>query len=457
MKTHPRIVVRVALALAALALSLSVTQPAKATSFTTTGALNGGRAGHSVTLLPNGKVLVVGGFNGTLRLTSSELYNPATGTWAASGAMAIGRTTHTTTLLSNGKVLAAGGHVSASGSTPTCELYDPATGTWTATSAMAAARGNHTATLLLNGKVLVAGGFNRNTGSAVSTAELYDPVTRTWTGTGSLSIARNVHTATLLLNGKVLVAGGAPDSSQYSSLSSAEVYDPGAGTWAASGLMSSARQFHTATLLPDGRVLVAGGADVGYFISGAELYVPAAGTWTTTGSLGIPRGIHTATLLPDGKVLAAGGNHNSFDAPTIVAQSGTELYDPAAGTWTASGSLNAARSTHVATLLPSGQVLVAAGFYVNGPAWLSNAELYNSATGRISLVNPVKLPGGAFQFAFTGASNGTNTILAATDPGLPLANWTVLGVVPEFSTGLFVFSDPQAANGPQRFYQVRSP
>jgi WD40 repeat protein len=322
---------------------------------------------------------------------------------------------------------------------------------------MGTPRGNHTATLLLNGKVLVAGGFNRNTGSAVSTTELYDPATGTWTTTGSLAIARNFHTATLLLNGKVLVTGGAPDAAGYSSLSSTELYDPNTGSWTAIGSMSLARQAHTATLLPNGRVLVAGGADVGYFNSGAELFNPVAGTWTVTGSMGSTRGIHTATLLPDGKVLAAGGNHNSLAAPTIVASSSTELYDPATGTWTASGSLNAPRSTHVATLLPNGKVLVAAGYYVNNNVQLFSAELYDSAAGGISLVNPVKLPGGAFQFAFTGPSNGTNTVLAATNPALPSANWTVLGVVPEFSAGLFVFSDSQAANGPSRFYMVRSP
>lgn len=457
MKTDPRIVVRLALALAALALNLSVTQQSHAASFTTTGALNGNRAGHTATLLPNGIVLVFGGFNGVLRLTTSEVYNPATGVWTNTGPLAIGRTTQTATLLSNGKVLAAGGHVSASGSTATCELYDPATGTWTATGAMATPRGNATATLLLNGKVLVAGGYNRNTGSAVATAELYDPAAGTWTTTGSLAAARNFHTATLLLNGRLLVTGGAPDGAQYTSLSSAEVYDPATGAWTATASMTSPRQAQTATLLTDGRVLVAGGFAVGYFISSAEIYNPAAGTWTPTGSLGSARGIHTATLLPDGTVLAAGGNYNSISAPTIVALSSAELYEPATGTWTASGSLNAARSTHTATLLPSGQVLVAAGYYVNNNVQLSSAELYDSAAGPITLVNLVKLPGGPFQFAFTGAPNGTNTVLTTTDLALPPANWTVLGVVPEFSSGLFAFSDTQAANGPQRFYCVRSP
>jgi N-acetylneuraminic acid mutarotase len=155
--------------------------------------------------------------------------------------MATGRTTQTATLLSNGKVLATGGHISASGSTATCELYDPAVATWTATGPMATPRGNHTATLLLDGKVLVVGGFNRNTGSAVFTAELYDPATGMWTATGSLAVARNFHTATLLLDGRVLVAGGAPDNLQFTSLSSAEVYDPASGVWTATGSMLSAR------------------------------------------------------------------------------------------------------------------------------------------------------------------------------------------------------------------------
>ena len=118
---------------------------------------------------------------------------------------------------------------------------------------------------------------------------------------------------------KVLVAGGAPDNLQSNSLSSVEVYNPDIGTWTTDNPMSSARQAHTATLLADGRVLVAGGFNVGYFTSSAEIYDPASGTWTATGELGAARGVHTATLRPDGKVLAVGGNHNSLNAPTTVA------------------------------------------------------------------------------------------------------------------------------------------
>ena len=444
------------LAVALAAASLSIMQ-ATADSFATTGSLSGSRAGHTATLLRNGTVLVFGGYNGSVRLNTAELYDPASGAWSPSGALAIGRTTQTATLLPNGDVLAAGGHISAYGSTSSCEVYDPIAGIWAQTGSMATPRGIHTATLLLNGKVLVAGGFNRNTGSALLTAELYDPVTGNWTLTGSLAVARDNQTATLLLNGKVLVTGGAPDSQGDSSLSSAEIYDPDSGAWTTIASMSIARQNHTATLLPDGRVLVAGGADVGYFNSSAEIYDPVTGVWTSTGAMQIERGIHTATLLPNGKVLAAGGNHNTASAPTIVTLSSAELYDPLSGTWALTGSLNAARTTHTATLLPSGRLLLSAGYYANSPTWLSSAELFDSTAMPMTLMQPALLSGGAFQFLFNGAPNSTNAVLATTNPMLPLSNWTVVGTAPELSPGLFLFNDTQAANSSRRFYCVRSP
>jgi hypothetical protein len=456
MKLHSRNAVRLALALAALVLNLSFTLRSYAATFTATGALSGIRAGHAATLLRNGKVLVEGGFNGTVRLASSELYNPPAGTWSSTGFLNLGRTTHTATLLPNGSVLVAGGHDSASTSTATCEVYDPAAGTWTFTTALASPRGNHTATLLLNGKVLVVSGRSRSGNYEVATAELYDPATGTWTSAGSLANPRDFHTATLLLDGKVLVAGGGPDGQQYTSLSSAELYDPATGLWTTTGSMLSARQAHTATLLPDGRVLVAAGFNQGYFISSAELYDPATGTWAATGPLNSTRGVHTATLLPNGQVLAVGGNHNTLAAPTIVPLSSAELYDPAAGIWTATGSMNAARSTHTATLLPNGQVLIAAGYNTTANVQLSSAELYGSSSGPL-ILGKGRRAGAAFQFSFIGAAGATNTVLATANPALPSSSWTVLGVAPEFAPGLFFFSDPEAASNPQRFYRVRSP
>src|SRR5438477_478504 len=191
--------------------------------------------------------------------------------------------------------------------------------------------------------------------------------------TGSLATARNGHTATLLPNGKMLVAGGEDGNSI---LTSAELYEAARGTGSATGSLATARSGHTATLLPNGRVLAAGGGDGGSIHASAELYDPASGTWSATGSLATARFGHTATLLPNGKVLGAGG-----EGPFQTVLASAELYDPASGTWSATGSLVFGRYLHIATLLPDGRVLIAAGV---GPAGVQNdvlasAELYYTA------------------------------------------------------------------------------
>jgi galactose oxidase-like protein/dockerin type I repeat protein len=211
-------------------------------------------------------------------------------------------------------------------------------------------------------------------------AELYNPVAGTWTATGSLGTARFDHTATLLSSGKVLVAAGT--DSDFRALRSAELYDPASGTWTATGSLGVARGRQTATLLPNGKVLVAGGANG---LSSAELYDAASGTWTATGNMGTARFDHTATLLSNGNVLVAAG-YNFNDGYL----SNAELYDSASGTWSATGSLDTARAEHTAALLPNGKVLVAGGVN-NGAARialpdggffpLSSAELYISNGG----------------------------------------------------------------------------
>ncbi len=182
-----------------------------------------------------------------------------------------------------------------------------------------------------------------------------------FSATGSLATQRYYDTATLLPNGKVLIAGG----NNGLDLSSAEIYDPANGTFTATGSLGVAHAGHTATLLPNGKVLIAGGSPNG---NSAELYDPVSGTFSATGSLTTVHGTHTATLLANGKVLIAGGY-------TLSA----ELYDPASGTFSATGSLATVRTWHTATLLPNGKVLIAGG--AGGGVYLSSAELYDPASG----------------------------------------------------------------------------
>jgi hypothetical protein len=331
--------------------------------FESTGSLVNARSAHTATLLSNGKVLVVGGpyYHGPAG--SAELYDPASGTWAATGSLTTVFYPETATLLPNGKVLVTGGENLFYSPTGSAELYDPASGTWTVTGGPSIAHTSTTATLLPNGKVLLAaGGYTNMTfhGSSVAIAELYDPASGTWTLTGSLATPRDRHTATLLPSGKVLVAGGEYNTgNSLSNLASAELYDPASGTWTATGNLTIARVAHTATMLPNGMVLAAGGYDNG----SAELYNPASETWTLTGSLATARSRHTATLLPSHKVLVAGGFLMT-----------AELYDVNSGTWAATGNLGVARLDHTATLLPSKKVLVAGGQY--GSDALASAELY---------------------------------------------------------------------------------
>jgi N-acetylneuraminic acid mutarotase len=298
--------------------------------------------------------------------------------WSATGSLGAARYGHTATLLVNGKVLVAGGS-----NTNSAELYDPATGQWSATGSLSTPRFSHIAVRLANGKVLVAGGYRGPPYTSLTTTEIYDPATGAWSATDNLSIGRANHKATLLADGRVLVTGG------YPNVSSAELYDPVTSAWSSAGRMNSARSYHTATLLANGKVLVAGGGNESNFRS-AELYDPATGSWTVTGDLITERyiaadnvGSHTATLLPNGKVLVAGGvdkvlvGGDLWDNYLATA----ELYDPATGQWSATGSLTVSRVGHTATLLPNGKVLVAAGYGNPNQSKLINAELYDAATG----------------------------------------------------------------------------
>ena len=210
---------------------------------------------------------------------------------------------------------------------------------------------------LVTGKVLIVGGENNT--SFLASAELYEPATRTFTPTGSMSIERRYHTATLLANGKVLIAGG--QKSDGTALASAELYDPATGTFTVTRSMGAARTWHTATLLPNGKVLIAGGE--GDNPHSAEVYDTTSETFYFTSSMSVARYFHSATLLPDGKVLIAAGGH----------QFSAELYDPPSGTFTATGDMpNVTWDGVPAATLPNGQTLFANAYI---------STLYTASTG----------------------------------------------------------------------------
>jgi hypothetical protein len=296
------------------------------------------------------------------------------GIWAPDGELNVARQAHTLTLLPDGRVLAAGGY-GASGSLASCELYDPATGGWTVTGSLNAAREMHAAVLLQSGKVLVVGGTQA--GNPLSSAELYNPATGQWTYTGSMHKARLGLTATRLLDGRVLVVAGHDAGNP---LITAELYDPATGQWSWTGSLHHSRYYHTAALLVGGQVLVAGGENGGY-VAVTELFNPATGQWTNTGNLNATRSGATATRLPGGRVLLAGGYR--LEGGQLVPVAIAELYDPAGGQWGITGSMNAGRYYHSATLLPSGQVLVAGGAPLDGDP-VASAELYEPETGQWS-------------------------------------------------------------------------
>ncbi len=311
---------------------------------------------------------------------------------------------HTATLLSDGRVLVSGGFGSGVTVHATAQMYDPALGTWSSTGSMSTPRNAHTATLLLDGRVLVSGGFSTGSSSSNSaTAEIYDPALGTWSLTGSMGRPRADHSATLLPNGRVLVTAG------WGDVANAEIYDPSLGTWSPTGSMSISGSFvfrHTATLLPDGRVLVSGGWP---YVTNAAIYDPALGIWSTTGSMNARRGYHTATLLPDGRVLVSGG----FNGSTVLATA--EIYDPALGTWSSTDSMSTPRFAHTVTLLPDGLMLVSGGLADNGSTFVASAEIYDptlenwSLTGSMSTGRAyhtaIPLPNG--RVVVSGGYNGS--------------------------------------------------
>jgi hypothetical protein len=357
--------------------------------------------------------------------------------FATAGSMLAGRSEHTATLLNDGRVLVAGGVGSNKSVLGTAELYDAAGGTFTSTGSMENPRRSQTATLLGNGKVLLTGGYDAN-GNRLSSAEIFDPATGTFSTTGSMETGRSGHSATLLGDGKVLVAGGDPPlaAQETNPNATAELFDPGTGVFTQTGSMTGQHTGHTATLLKDGQVLVAGGAEFvtpapptlsqGEWVStaNATLYDPASGTFTATGSLQTARAWHTATLQNDGTVLVTGGENirQPLFGPSIVLVLSTcEVFYPAKGAFAAKGSMAAPRIGHSATLLSDGTTLVAGG--TDGTKQHATTEIYDSVSETFNRTGDIIMPR-AYHTAtllkdaavlLTGGVDGSGNPLATTE------------------------------------------
>jgi len=268
------------------------------------------------------------------------------------------RSAHTATTLRSGQVLIVGGMTSGSSALSSVELFDPSTNSSQDLSDLSARRAGHTATLLADGRVLIAGGYD---GEYLASLEVFDPATRRFAPAGSLMVARSGQTATLLPDGRVLFVGGV--GTGWTFLASAEIYDPSLGKSKLVGSLRAARESHTATMLPDGRVLIVGGHSgrrpdqVAY--SSAEVFDPDTRRFSPAGNLATPRHKHDAIALPDGRVLVIGG----ADRTDRVHFATTEIYDPRAATFEPGPAMKNRRYKIAGTsvLLPTGDVLVTSG------------------------------------------------------------------------------------------------
>jgi uncharacterized protein (TIGR03437 family) len=333
-------------------------------TFVATGAMTTPRMGHTATLLKDGRVLITGGIHrhgqDTI-LASAELYDSSAGTFTPTGDMTTPREWHTATLLPDGRVLIVGGVSELiPGIRPSplssSELYDPATGLFTRSGDMTTPHRSHAANLLNNGKVLITGS---------PTAELYDPTSGIFTSLGELG---NTSDTLVLKDGKVIItdwSGGV------------FLYEVGVDSLKLlATLPTTGISGRTTTLLANGKVLVSGGG-IGYdgTVNDAALYDPRRETLEGTGLLLFSRVGHTATLLPGGHVLIVGGyNGDSYDSDIPVLTVG-EDYDPSTGSFTSAGSVVLLRQAHTATLLPDGRVLIAGGVD-RGNQSIATTELY---------------------------------------------------------------------------------
>jgi hypothetical protein len=315
-----------------------------------------------------------------------------TGSWRAAGAMSSERVSgQTADLLGNGTVLVTGGQNVAGVITAATEIFQPVDGSWTQGPAMGSPRLGHSSLRLDDGRLLVIGGisdFGANTQTPMPSAEIYDPGARSWAGTGPMPTAVLQPAAVLLPDSRVLIAGGSLDGRVGTA--AVQVYDPPTNLWTAARPMSTARRGPALLLLQNGKVLVAGGAvdTANGSLATAELYDPAANAWSPAPSMSAPHAHGLFTLLSDGKAFVAGGV--DFQGGNAVSVTATDVYDPAGNIWTAMSPLRSGRAVGAGALLGNGLYIALGGYRIRaGVAAQATDELYDPSTGRWALLPPM--------------------------------------------------------------------
>jgi len=363
-------------------------------TFTATGSMTTARFAHTATLLADGRVLIAGGTGDA----SAEIYDPSTGAFTATGSMATPRFSASATLLPDGRVLVAGWGPAPGPQPAYAELYDPGSGVFTRTGNLTYPRAGHAGILLPSGRVLILGGYYGASGAAVPTAEIYDPATGSFTPMGSFQENTGCDfcpPSVALADGRVLFPLTNP----------AQIYDPATGSFTKTGSMID--YHNAAALLMSGNVLLAGGEDDFGRKDSAEVYDPSSGGFSATGSMAQRRSFHSLTLLPDGTVLAAGGETDDCTGDFCVF-AGTlataELYDSASGEFTATGSMNAVRESHTATLLNDGRVLLTGGQAYGG------INIFYGPTATAELYTPEVLVPAPLLFSLTGDGKGQGVL-----------------------------------------------
>src|SRR5437899_2866044 len=387
------------------------------------GNMSAARSGACTMGLNDGRLLISGGADANGPTATADLFS-TTGSWSAAASMNSPRSHQSCAVLQDGRVLVAGGTTSGGGITNSAEIYDPSADSWAQAGLMNDARSGATASVLQDGRVLMAGG--PNSGGASNTLEIFDPNPGNFSDAGTMSSPRQDHAAAVLSDGRVLIAGGSSDGTNAQNTT--DIYDPQAGSVTPGPAMSTPRAKATATTLLDGTILVIGGSNGTSDLASAEFFDPAANNFNAAGSLTTARNKHSAFLLPNNnEVLVVGGQSAVVvgGQSTVTDLASAELYIPWQKAFQATGAMATPRSDATGTALTAvdGRLLIAGGSS-------ASAELYGFATVKTDYADYA--PGTTVNMTGSGWQPGETVTLSMVESPLIDTHPTMTAVADAF-------------------------